>query len=81
MRELVKPLRQKPRRVVDGAGAPSQRRPWTQEEENALMAGLDRVKGPHWGQILGLFGPGGSINEVLKDRNQVRLKDKTQNQN
>ena len=61
------------------AGAPSQRRPWTQEEENALMAGLDRVKGPHWSQILGMFGPGGSINEVLKDRNQVQLKDKARN--
>ena len=61
------------------AGNPSQRRPWTQEEENALMAGLDRVKGPHWSQILGMFGPGGSINEVLKDRNQVQLKDKARN--
>lgn len=59
--------------------APSQRRPWTQEEENALMAGLDRVKGPHWSQILGMFGPSGSINEVLKDRNQVQLKDKARN--
>ena len=60
-------------------GSQSQRRPWTQEEENALMAGLDRVKGPHWSQILGMFGPGGSINEVLKDRNQVQLKDKARN--
>ena len=61
------------------AGTPSQRRPWTQEEENALMTGLDRVQGPHWSQILGLFGPGGSENEVLKDRNQVQLKDKARN--
>lgn len=58
---------------------PSQRRPWTTEEESSLMAGLDRVKGPHWSQILGMFGPGGSINEVLKDRNQVQLKDKARN--
>ena len=43
------------------------------------MAGLDRVKGPHWSQILAMFGPGGSINEVLKDRNQVQLKDKARN--
>lgn len=61
------------------AGLPSQRRPWTSEEESALMAGLDRVKGPHWSQILGMFGPGGSINESLKDRNQVQLKDKARN--
>ncbi|PGH26955.1 hypothetical protein AJ80_01339 [Polytolypa hystricis UAMH7299] len=60
-------------------GLPSQRRPWTTEEENALMAGLDRVKGPHWSQILAMFGPGGTINESLKDRNQVQLKDKARN--
>lgn len=60
-------------------GHPSQRRPWSHEEENALMAGLDRVKGPHWSQILAMFGPGGTINETLKDRNQVQLKDKARN--
>ncbi|KAL9099636.1 MAG: hypothetical protein Q9163_004895 [Psora crenata] len=60
-------------------GHPSQRRPWTIEEENWLMAGLDRVKGPHWSQILAMFGPGGTVNEVLKDRNQVQLKDKARN--
>lgn len=43
------------------------------------MAGLDRVKGPHWAQILAMFGPGGTINETLKDRNQVQLKDKARN--
>lgn len=61
------------------AGHPSQRRPWSTEEENALMAGLDRVKGPHWSQILAMFGPGGTVNETLKDRNQVQLKDKARN--
>lgn len=61
------------------AGILSQRRPWTTEEENALMAGLDRVRGPHWSQILAMFGPGGTINESLKDRNQVQLKDKARN--
>ena len=60
-------------------GIPSQRRPWTLEEENALMAGLDRVKGPHWSQILAMFGRGGTISEVLKDRGQVQLKDKARN--
>ncbi|KAL8974196.1 MAG: hypothetical protein Q9197_001570 [Variospora fuerteventurae] len=61
------------------AGHPSQRRPWTQEEENALMHGLDHVKGPHWSQILAMYGPGGTLNETLKDRNQVQLKDKARN--
>ncbi|KAK1761076.1 telomere repeat binding factor-domain-containing protein [Echria macrotheca] len=60
-------------------GAHSTRRPWTQDEEQALMMGLDMVKGPHWSQILGLFGPNGSVNHVLKDRNQVQLKDKARN--
>ena len=58
---------------------PSQRRPWTTDEENALMAGLDRVRGPHWSQILAMFGPGGTVSEALKDRNQVQLKDKARN--
>lgn len=43
------------------------------------MAGLDRVKGPHWSQIHAMFGPGGTINEVLKNRSQVQLKDKARN--
>lgn len=58
---------------------PSQRRPWSQEEENALMAGLDQVRGPHWSQILILYGEKGTISEVLKDRSQVQLKDKARN--
>jgi hypothetical protein len=43
------------------------------------MAGLDQVKGPHWSQILALYGPKGQISEILKDRNQVQLKDKARN--
>ncbi|KAI9055981.1 hypothetical protein LZ554_000915 [Drepanopeziza brunnea f. sp. 'monogermtubi'] len=60
-------------------GAPSQRRPWSTEEENTLMAGLDQVKGPHWSQILAIYGQKGTINDILKDRNQVQLKDKARN--
>ena len=60
-------------------GLPSQRRPWSSEEEAALMLGLDMVKGPHWSQILALFGSGGSHSEALKGRNQVQLKDKARN--
>lgn len=55
------------------------RRPWTQDEEKALMAGLDMVKGPHWSQILTLFGQHGTISDILKDRTQVQLKDKARN--
>ncbi|KAM3559805.1 hypothetical protein ARSEF4850_003961 [Beauveria asiatica] len=60
-------------------GIHSTRRPWTQEEEKALMAGLDMVKGPHWSQILTLFGQSGTISDILKDRTQVQLKDKARN--
>ncbi|QPH11202.1 hypothetical protein C2857_002864 [Epichloe festucae Fl1] len=60
-------------------GLHSTRRPWTQEEEKALMAGLDTVKGPHWSQILTLFGHNGTISDILKDRTQVQLKDKARN--
>ncbi|KAI4200516.1 MAG: hypothetical protein LQ350_003886 [Teloschistes chrysophthalmus] len=61
------------------AGLPSARRPWTNLEEEALMSGLDAVKGPHWSQILAMHGAGGSVSENLKDRNQVQLKDKARN--
>ena len=43
------------------------------------MAGLDQVKGPHWSQILALYGSKGQVSEILKDRNQVQLKDKARN--
>lgn len=61
------------------APASTIRQPWTKPEEDALLAGLDRVNGPHWSQILALYGRGGSVSEVLKDRNQVQLKDKARN--
>ena len=43
------------------------------------MAGLDKVKGPHWSQILSLYGPNGTVSDILKDRTQVQLKDKARN--
>ena len=43
------------------------------------MAGLDTVKGPHWSQILSLYGLNGSVCDILKDRTQVQLKDKARN--
>ncbi|KAL1900930.1 TTAGGG repeat binding factor [Sporothrix stenoceras] len=60
-------------------GLHSTRRPWSPDEEQALMAGLDMVKGPHWSQILQLFGANGSLSDILKDRSQVQLKDKARN--
>ncbi|KAK7634455.1 telomere repeat binding factor-domain-containing protein [Phyllosticta citricarpa] len=60
-------------------GGQNQRRPWSLDEERALMDGLDRVKGPHWSQILALYGAGGTVSEILKERNQVQLKDKARN--
>lgn len=61
------------------ASGPTQRRPWSKEEEQALLNGLDAVKGPHWSQILSMYGAGGTVSEILKDRNQVQLKDKARN--
>ncbi len=61
------------------AGSQAQRQKWTPPEEEALLDGLSRVNGPHWAQILMLYGRGGSLSEVLKDRNQVQLKDKARN--
>ncbi|KAI5250419.1 hypothetical protein E4T43_00192 [Aureobasidium subglaciale] len=70
----------KPRsKPAKSGGSATQRQPWKQEEEDALMAGLAEVKGPHWSQILSLYGRGGSVSEVLKDRNQIQLKDKARN--
>lgn len=57
----------------------STRQPWTKSEEDALLAGLARVSGRYWSRILALYGRGGSVSEVLKDRNQVQLKDKARN--
>ncbi|KAI5954074.1 TBF1 [Candida margitis] len=57
---------------------PSQRRPWTRDEEKAFRHALE-LNGPHWSKILDLFGKGGKINEALKNRNQVQLKDKARN--
>jgi hypothetical protein len=65
--------------ATSSPSASSTRQPWTKPEEDALLAGLARVSGPHWSQILALYGRGGSVSEVLKDRNQVQLKDKARN--
>jgi hypothetical protein len=68
-----------PRLRLSASAQPNARRQWTSEEERALMDGLERVKGPHWSQILALYGSGGSLGEVLGGRNQVQLKDKARN--
>ena len=54
------------------------RRVWTKEEEEALKEGL-KQKGTHWTAILELYGPGGQINESLKNRSSLQLKDKARN--
>ncbi|KAI7497676.1 hypothetical protein KC367_g5696 [Hortaea werneckii] len=61
------------------SGGTTVRQAWTDAEQEALLSGLQKVDGPHWSQILALYGRGGSISEVLKDRNQVQLKDKARN--
>jgi protein TBF1 len=55
------------------------RKAWTEEEEEALINGMDQVGGPHWSQILGLYGENGTVSHALADRTQVQLKDKARN--
>lgn len=64
--------------VTNPASRVTSRRPWTREEEKALRHALE-LKGPQWSTILELFGQGGRINEDLKNRTQVQLKDKARN--
>lgn len=54
------------------------KRTWSKEEQDTLAEGL-RDLGPSWAKILDLYGPGGKINESLKNRSQVQLKDKARN--
>ncbi|CCF59675.1 hypothetical protein KAFR_0H02660 [Kazachstania africana CBS 2517] len=54
------------------------KRTWSKTEEDTLIEGLKEV-GPSWSKILDLYGPGGKINENLKSRTQVQLKDKARN--
>ena len=68
------------RNGATGAGAGTgQRQHWTDEEERALLDGIDFVGGPHWSRILQLHGPGGTQSEALRARTQVPLKDKARN--
>ena len=50
--------------------------PWTEQEVNALKQGLRRFSGPFWDDILGLFGPTGSVSDVLKNRDEAQLEEK-----
>ncbi|ODV91016.1 hypothetical protein CANCADRAFT_31808 [Tortispora caseinolytica NRRL Y-17796] len=70
------PQRRPKSRYALGTGS---RKHWTKEEEDVLVAAVIEVRGPHWSQILALHGPGGTKSEILKDRNQVQLKDKARN--
>lgn len=79
LRQQTTPITSNPGSSKATGPAATVRQPWTKPEEDALLAGLERVNGPHWSQILALYGRGGSVSEVLKDRNQVQLKDKARN--
>lgn len=37
---------------------------------------MRRFSGPYWSDILGLFGPNGSVSNVLKDRDEAQLDNK-----
>lgn len=43
---------------------------------SALERGLRRFSGPYWSDILALFGPNGSVSDVLKDRDEAQLENK-----
>jgi hypothetical protein len=60
-------------------GTASQRRAWSDEEEKALLDGMDAVGGAHWAQILALHGENGTKDQLLANRTQVQLKDKARN--
>ena len=62
-----------------GSTGSGQRQHWTDEEERALLNGIDQVGGPHWSRILQLHGAGGTHSEALQNRSQVPLKDKARN--
>lgn len=49
---------------------------WTQAETIALEEGLRTLKGPRWGELLGLYGRKGRISQVLKDKTPTDLYDK-----
>jgi hypothetical protein len=59
--------------------APRTRRPWIKYEEDTLLAGVARVNSHHWSRVLALYGSGGSVSEVFKNRNKVQLKGKARN--
>lgn len=78
---LPSEIQQRQLQLTNGPGPKSRissRRPWTRDEEKALRHALE-LEGPHWSNILELFGPGGQINEALKNRTQTQLKDKARN--
>lgn len=52
-------------------------RVWTEEEEQALLEGLARVNGPYFDQILGYYGPAGTVSQILKERNVEDLQEKS----
>jgi hypothetical protein len=72
LREVPPPAQRRP-------GVPSAKRPWTTGEEGCLTMGLEMAQGPHWSQILALFGRGGSHDDQLKDRTEAQLKDRARN--
>ena len=52
---------------------------WTPLEERCLKEGIERVQGPHWNQILILFGQRGTISNTLSSRRPLDLKRKVRN--
>ena len=49
---------------------------WTQAETITLEEGLRKLNGPCWKELLNLYGSGGTINQVLKEKTRSDLYDK-----
>ena len=47
---------------------------WTDQERRALEAGVVKVGGPHWNDILALYGSNGTVNQDLSRMNGHDLK-------
>ncbi|KAL2041757.1 hypothetical protein N7G274_005541 [Stereocaulon virgatum] len=51
---------------------------WDDEEKRMLEKGLEKAKGPHFSEILGLYGHRGTVNCILEGRSLRDLRKKTE---
>ncbi|KAL8834653.1 MAG: hypothetical protein Q9170_003655 [Blastenia crenularia] len=49
---------------------------WTAKEESTLLEGISRFKSSDWKQLLRMYGPNGILNENLKGKTEIDLRNK-----